>query len=77
VLGRLTGEVSGPGQDITFRGDISGEGRWLFAYKEGQLVSRQTEININGEATDLRAKGGQGMNVPMTRKITYDIKLAR
>ena len=77
VLGRLTGEAEGPGQDITFRGDISGEDRWLFAYKEGRLVSRQTEINIVGDATDLRARDGQGMNVPMTRKITYDINLAR
>jgi hypothetical protein len=77
VLGRLSGETRAPGQDITFRGDITGEDRWLFAYKEGRLVSRQTEINIAGDATDLRGNQGQGMNVPMTRKITYDIQLAR
>jgi len=77
VTGRLSGKAEGPGQDISFTGEISGSDTWLFAYKEGLLVSRETEINVMGEATDVRAQGGRGMNVPMTRNISSKIQLVR
>ena len=77
VTGRLSGKAEGPGQDIAFTGEINGSGSWLFAYKEGLLVSRETHINVTGQATDVRAQGGRGMNVPMSRKITNKIQLVR
>lgn len=74
VSGTLEGEGEQQGMALTFKGDISGEDTWYFAYKEGLYVGMTSSASVNGT---IDASGPQNLNIPLKQKIDMETRLVR
>ena len=71
-IGKLTGTGSERGANLAFAGDIKSSDVWYFAYKEGFFMRSLSDATTESIVT---VSGPTDMEIPMTMKTKYDIKL--
>ncbi len=74
VSGTLEGEGEQQGMALTFKGDISGEDTWYFAYKEGLYVGMTSSASTEGT---IDASGPQNLTIPLKQKMDMETRLVR
>lgn len=59
---------------LTFKGDISGEDVWHFAYKEGLYIGMTCSASTEGS---IDASGPQSLTIPLKQKMDMETRLVR
>ena len=76
INSQTTGTVEGSGEQMnttyTIKGDITAEGTWYFAYKEGLLVKSLGDTNVK---IDIQIGGDQGLKYSVDVKDESETKL--
>ena len=74
VTGTLEGEGEQQGMGLTFKGDISGDDTWYFAYKEGLYVGMTSTASTTGT---IDTSGLQSLTIPLKQKMDMETRLVR
>lgn len=72
--GTLEGEGQQMGADLTFEGDLEGEGTWYFAYKNGCFVKSNSKNFMEGT---IAISGPANMTMPITQETTAEVTLVK
>lgn len=72
--GTLDGEGQQMGADLTFEGDLEGDGTWYFAYKIGRFVKSDSKNFMEGT---IAVTGPANMTMPITQETKAEVTLVK